>query len=92
MSEELSRHELTVLHALRFLLDDEDEVTVSQKDIAVALGWSVTDTVRRAMNALDRRGLVRVTRNSTPKFRRANTFAVTDLGHLVAEMNLEAAA
>lgn len=89
MSENLPNGERKVLLALRFLAGEESRVTVSGRDLATALGWTRTKSVRQCAVNLERRGLVSVTNNSTPGTHRPNTFTVLPLGREVAE-NIEA--
>lgn len=84
MSVDLFPRERQVLHALRFLVDDESKVTVSQRDLATALGWRRHSGMRNDIRSLERHGLVRVYRNGTDHQRRPCTFEVTALGHEVA--------
>ena len=84
MSVDLFPRERRVLHALAFLVDDESKVTVSQRDLAAALGWRQHSGMRNDIRSLERHGLVRVYRNGPDHQRRSCTFEVTALGHKVA--------
>ena len=92
MSEDLTLRERRVLHALAFLVDDESKVTVSQRDLAAALGWRQHSGMRNDIRSLERHGLVRVYRNGPDHQRRPCTFEVTVRGHEVAEAALEKSA
>ncbi|WP_087484645.1 hypothetical protein [Brachybacterium massiliense] len=92
MSVDLFPRERQVLRALRFLVDDESKVTVSQRDLATALGWRRHSGMRNDIRSLERHGLVRVYRNGPDHQRRPCTFEVTALGHEVTEAALERSA
>ena len=83
VSVTLTPRERRVLHALAFLVGDEDRVTVAQRDVATALGWRRHSGMRNDIRSLERRGLVRVYRNGPDHQRRPCTFEVTALGHEV---------
>lgn len=84
MSVDLFPRERQVLHALRFLVDDESKVTVSQRDLAAALGWRQHSGIRSDIRSLERHGLVRAYRNGPDHVRRSCTFEVAGGGHEVA--------
>lgn len=84
MSVDLTPRERRVLHALAFLVDDEDRVTVAQRDLATALGWRRHSGLRRDIRSLELHGLVRVYRNGPDHQRRPCTFEVTVRGHEVS--------
>lgn len=84
MSVDLFPRERQVLHALAFLVDDESKVTVSQRDLATALGWRQHSGMRSDIRSLERHGLIRTHRNGPDHERRSCTFEVTALGQEVA--------
>lgn len=93
MSVALSPRDHRVLYALHFLAGDDGKVTVSQRDLGTALGWKRHTGIRSSVIVLERLGLIHVHRNWRPQDRQPNTFTITALGHLVAEMsNARAAA
>lgn len=92
MSAPLTPRERRVLHALAFLVDDEDRVTVSQRDLATALGWRRHSGMRNDIRSLERHGLLRVYRNGPDHQRRPCTFEVTVRGHEVAGAEQERSA
>lgn len=90
MSVTLTPRERRVLHALAFLAGEDGTVTVSQRDLATALGWSRHSGLRRDIRSLERHGMVLVAHNGgTATERRSNTFTVTSLGHEVADAEQE---
>lgn len=80
MAGDLSQYERRVLDALRFLVDDNSRVTVSQNKLGQALGWPGARRVRESMRLLEARGLVLVHRNGKPNGRKSNTFEITAEG------------
>lgn len=92
MSVHLTPRERRVLYALAFLVDDEDRVTVAQRDLATALGWRRHSGMRNDIRSLERHGLVRVYRNGPDHQRGPCTFTVTALGHEVAGAERERSA
>lgn len=85
MSVALRPREGRVLDALRFLVNDESKVTVSQRRLATALGWDKHSGLRNDIRTLERHGLLIVHRNGPDHERPPCTFEVTALGHEVAE-------